>query len=125
MFVTRHVESRRTETPAAVMTTLASPTQGASEHSLWRVDMQPGQSGPPHVISAEQIWTVLAGSLGVEVGGQELTLGPGDTLVIPGGELRRFGTGPDGGFAAIVAGPADSRAALADGSDKGVPGWIV
>ncbi|MHA6765515.1 cupin domain-containing protein [Streptacidiphilus sp. PAMC 29251] len=57
--------------------------------------------------------------------GRELALGPGDTVVVPAGELRRFSTGPDGGFAAIVAGPADSRAALADGSDRGVPGWIV
>ena len=35
---------RRTETPNAVMTTLASPTQGPTGRiSLWKIAMRPGQ----------------------------------------------------------------------------------
>ena len=39
-------KARRTETPNAVMTTLASPTLGAAGRSLWRVDMRsrPGRA---------------------------------------------------------------------------------
>ena len=61
MPVIRHADSRRTETPNAVMTTLASPSQGGAGQAVWRVDMRPGQAGPRHVIDTEQVWTVLAG----------------------------------------------------------------
>ncbi len=47
MTVIRRGQGRRTETPNAVMTTLASPTLGGAEHSLRRVDMAPGASGAP------------------------------------------------------------------------------
>ena len=78
----RHADSRRTETPNALMTTLASPTQGGAGHSVWRVDMRPGQAGPLHAIDTEQVWTVLDGSATVELDGEAHTVGPGDTLVV-------------------------------------------
>src|SRR5260370_17745984 len=79
----RHADSRRTETPNAVMTTLASPTQGGAGHAVWRVDMRPGQAGPLHAIDTEQVWTVLDGGATVELDGQELTVSPGATLALP------------------------------------------
>ena len=48
MSVIRCGEARRTETPNAVMTTLASPTLGGARQALWRVDMTGGQAGPLH-----------------------------------------------------------------------------
>ena len=41
-------QARRTETPNALMTTLASPSQGPTAGlSMWRVEMRAGQQGPP------------------------------------------------------------------------------
>ena len=45
--IVRGKSMRRSETPNAVMTTLASPTQGGTKTvSAWRIVMQPGQQGP-------------------------------------------------------------------------------
>jgi quercetin dioxygenase-like cupin family protein len=124
MTVISRADARRTETPNAVMTTLASPTQGGTGHALWRVDMRPGQAGPPHAFDVEQVWIVLEGGATVELEGATHALAAGDTLVIPAGAARRVTAAP-AGFAAIVAAPAGARATLTDGTDKGVPPWIV
>jgi len=123
--VIRSAQARRVETPNAVMTTLASPTQGGAGFSLWRVDMGAGQAGPEHVFDTEQIWTVLDGGATVELAGDCSRLVPGDTAVLPAVTPRRLTADPEAGFTAIVAAPAGARAALTDGTDKGVPPWIA
>ena len=136
MPVIRRAETRRTETPNAVMTTLASPTQGGAGQAVWRVDMRPGQAGPLHAIDTEQVWTVLDGGATVELDGQALTVGPGDTLILPADAPRRVSADPAAGFAAIAVAPAGTRAytldatsvapgcAVPDG-DKLVPAWVA
>ena len=136
MPVIRSAETRRTETPSAVMTTLASPTQGGAGQAVWRVDMRPGQTGPLHAIDTEQVWTVLDGGATVELDGQALTVGPGDTLILPADAPRRVSADPAAGFAAIAVAPAGTRAytldatsvapgcAVPDG-DKLVPAWVA
>ena len=136
MPVIRHAESRRTETPNAVMTTLASPTQGGAGQAVWRVDMRPGQSGPLHAIDTEQVWTVLDGGASVELDGQRLTVAPGDTLILPANAPRRITADPQAGLAAIAAAPAGTRAYTLDGTrvgadcavpdgDKLIPAWVA
>lgn len=125
MTVVRHAENRRLETPNAVMTTLASPTLGGAGHALWQVRMSAGAAGPHHRMSGEQIWTVLDGGVTVELGGDPpAVLSKGDTVVLPAGRLRRLTADPLAGMSALVTGPGDARAELADGTDRGVPGWI-
>src|SRR6185437_13459421 len=88
-YVIHPPERRRTETPAGVMTTCASPTLGATAGlSMWEVEMTQGASGPPHVFDSEQIWTVLDGEASVHIAGETEILGRGDTVVIPP-ELER------------------------------------
>ncbi len=125
MRLIRQAESRRTETPNATMTTLASPTQGGAGQSLWRVDMRPDQAGPAHSFDSEQLWTVLDGGATIELDGRRIAVAPGDTIVMPAGAQRRVIADPSAGLAAIAAAPAGARARLADGTDKGVPAWIA
>ena len=136
MPVIRRAETRRTETPNAVMTTLASPIQGGAGQSVWRVDMRPGQAGPLHAIDTEQVWTVLDGGATVELDGQALTLGPGDTIILPADAPRRVSADPEAGLAAIAVAPAGTRAYTLDGTrvapgcavpdgDKLVPAWVA
>jgi quercetin dioxygenase-like cupin family protein len=142
MRVIRSAETRRTETPNAVMTTLASPTQGGSAQAVWRVEMRPGQAGPLHGIDAEQVWTVLDGGADFEVGAGSgagdgtASLGAGDTIVLPADIARRVTADAQAGLVAIVAAPASMRAygvsgtpagphpAAAD-ADKLVPAWVA
>jgi quercetin dioxygenase-like cupin family protein len=136
----RHADSRRTETPNAVMTTLASPTLGGAGQAVWRVDMRPAQAGPLHAWDAELVWTVLEGGAAIELDGETLTIGPGDTLIMPPDVPRGVTADSVGGLAAIVAAPAGARAYTRDGrvaaeaiakgcavpdAEKLAPAWAV
>ena len=129
-----HADARRTVTPAATMTTLASPAQGGATQPMWRVDMVPGATGPTHVIDAQQIWTVLDGAATIELDGDSIAITAGDTVVIAADARRRI-TANHAGLSAIVVAPAGMRAyapgvdvsptcAVPDG-DKLIPAWTV
>jgi quercetin dioxygenase-like cupin family protein len=105
------------------MTTLASPSLAGASQSLWQVRMEPGQAGPWHRMDREQLWTVVVGGVTVEFGGASSELGPGDTVVLPAGELRRIIA--NAGASVLVTCPAGARAAMPDGTDRGVPDWIA
>lgn len=124
MPVVHHADARRTTTPNATMTTFASPTQGGSGLALWRVDMAPGASGPPHAFDVEQVWTVLHGAAVVELDGAEHTVEPGDTVVMPAGAPRRVHADGTAGLTALVAAPAGARA-TGPGGDPVLPPWIA
>jgi quercetin dioxygenase-like cupin family protein len=119
-----HAETRRTETPNAVMTTLASPTQGGAGQAVWRVDMRAGAMGPPHAFDTEQIWTVLAGGATIELDGEAIAMAPGDTAVLPANLPRRVLADPGQDFAAIVAAPGGGCASTPDGT-RVRPAWVV
>lgn len=136
MPVIKAAQSRRTETPNAVMTTLASPTLGKAGQAVWRVDMAPGQRGPLHGIDAEQIFAVLQGGATLRIGTEQFTVGSGDTVVIPADVPRQVTSDAQSGFSAIVTGPASLRAYVlsepegeqhraAPAGEKIVPAWVV
>ncbi|MFI6736093.1 cupin domain-containing protein [Nonomuraea sp. NPDC050451] len=110
MSVVMAADSRKTETPNGVMTTLASPTQGGAGQAMWRVDANPGMVGPVHAFDVELVWTWLEGSAVVELGGERVEVGPGDTMVLPADVSRQMFADPERGFVSIVAAPAGARA---------------
>ena len=122
--VIRQVEARRTETPNAVMTTLASPTQGGSDAlSMWQVDMRAGQQGPAHVFASEQLWTVIEGAVAIAVGDDAVELAAGDAVVLPAGAVRRITATPTSRL--IVCGRGDAAVTVpGEASSRGVPPWI-
>ncbi|MDX6744590.1 cupin [Actinocorallia sp. A-T 12471] len=125
MQIVRSGETRLTETPAAAMTTLASPTLGGAATSVWRVDVGPdAPAGPAHVIDAEQIWTFLAGSATVTTPEVTTTLGEGDTVVLPAHLTRQITPAPGTGFSAVVTAPARAAAALPGSDAFQTPPWI-
>lgn len=116
---------RRTETPNAVMTTLASPSQGATgELSVWRIEMREGQRGPRHVFDREQVWHVVSGAADFAVGDELLHVRAGDTVVLPARVERQVTA-----VAAteIIACGAGSAVASVPGEDapRGTPPWIA
>ena len=114
--------ARRHETPNAVMRTLAAPSVGAAELSVWEVVMRPGQQGPVHTVDREQVWAVLAGSLQAEVDGEPVGAGTGDTLRIAAGVARRISAVQP--LRAIVASPAAPRVRTPDGGERALP-WAA
>ena len=117
-------QARRTETPNALMTTLASPSQGPTATlSMWRVQMRAGQQGPPHVFDSEQIWHLLTGRAQVSVGTEELVLSPGDTVVVPAGTERQVTARADAQL--IVCGRGDTVVRVpGEAAPRRTPPWI-
>jgi quercetin dioxygenase-like cupin family protein len=116
--------ARRTETPAGVMTTLASPTQGGSHRlSLWRVEMQTDGAGPTHVFDSEQLWTVIAGRIRVVVDGRTNDVAAGDAIAIPAGVQRQITSLDDSTI--VVCGYGDAVASVpGEETPRGTPAWI-
>jgi quercetin dioxygenase-like cupin family protein len=124
-YVIRATERRRSETPAGVMTTRASPTLGATAGlSMWEVDMTENASGPLHVFDSEQIWTVLDGELSVVIAGQTENLGSGDTVVIPEGLQRQVTARTDVHLLVCGHGNAVPRVP-GEAEPRGTPIWIA
>jgi quercetin dioxygenase-like cupin family protein len=123
--VIRKAEARRTETPNAVMTTFASPTQGGSAAlSMWQVEMSAGQQGPPHVFATEQLWTVVQGAVEIAVGGDRVELLAGDTVVLPAGAVRQVTATLASRL--IVCGRGDAEVTVpGEAGSRGVPPWIA
>jgi quercetin dioxygenase-like cupin family protein len=121
----RRADARTTTTPNATMTTLASPTLGAtSGRSLWLVDMVAGATGPRHVFDTEQIWTVIDGSTTIELDGVTHRLDTGDTLVIPAGAERQVHATT--ACRMLVTGDATATARVVGESEaRGTPAWIA
>ena len=67
MTLTTAADAARHETPNAIMRTLAAPSTGAAELSVWEVRMRAGQQGPVHTVDREQVWLVLDGTLRARV----------------------------------------------------------
>jgi quercetin dioxygenase-like cupin family protein len=120
----RSAEARRTETPNATMTTLASPSAGGSTSlSLWQVEMRAGQRGPVHAFDREQLWSVRAGTVSIAVDGADHVLTAGDSLVIPAGSERQVTAGADAEL--VACGPADAQASVpGEEVSRGTPPWI-
>jgi quercetin dioxygenase-like cupin family protein len=124
-YVVRLTEHRRSETPAGVMTTHASPTLGSSAGlSMWKVEMTQGASGPLHVFDCEQIWTVLEGECSVQIAGETEILVRGDTVVIPPELERQVAARTD--VCLLVCGHGNAIARVpGEPEPRGTPAWIA
>jgi quercetin dioxygenase-like cupin family protein len=111
--------ARRHETPNAVMRTLAAPSLGSTDLSVWEVVMEAGREGPVHEVDREQAWTVLAGELRIEADGEVVVVGTGDTLRLPPDSPRRVAAVTDA--RAIVASLAGSTVTTPAGGSRRLP----
>jgi quercetin dioxygenase-like cupin family protein len=125
VLLVRAGDRRRSETPNATMTTLASPTLGATAAlSMWQVKMAAGAKGPWHVFDSEQVWTVLEGQLAAVVAGEESELRAGDTVVLPAGAERQLSATTD--VRVLVCGHGDATARVpGEHAPRGTPPWIA
>jgi quercetin dioxygenase-like cupin family protein len=71
------------ELPHARFYSLATPSRGSRETSVWRVQLSASLATPPHRLTREEIFVVLSGSLRVELGGVVSQAQAGDAIVVP------------------------------------------
>ncbi|MFW6692653.1 cupin domain-containing protein [Streptomyces sp. MAR4 CNX-425] len=113
---------RTVTTPNAAMESLATPSQGSTALSTWRVRMEAGRSGPVHAIDREQVWLVVAGSLTVTSDGRTETAAAGQAVLLPPGVPRRLAAAEGAGAVeALVAMEAGGVAVTEDGQRHPLP----
>jgi mannose-6-phosphate isomerase-like protein (cupin superfamily) len=102
----------------------ASPSRGATETSVWRLELAPGTQSPVHVLDHEEVFLALSGRAQGQLGERRYELPAGDCLVVQPGE--RFSiANPDGEpFEAVACMPVGGRATLEDGQTL-VPPWAA
>jgi quercetin dioxygenase-like cupin family protein len=105
-------------------TSLATPSRGSSETSVWLVEIDAGTAATPHELTREEVFVVLEGTADVLIGGERSHAAPGDAIVVPPGvpfELRPAG---DDALRALCCLPVGGRATLADGTAFAPP-WSL
>jgi quercetin dioxygenase-like cupin family protein len=112
------------EIPGARFTTLASPSRGSVETSVWRLELLPKAEPVPHRVTREEIFVVLEGEAVALLDGGEQRLRAGDSLVLPPGVEFSIGAVGHGPFGALVCLPVGGQAALA-GGDPFTPPWAA
>ena len=71
------------ELPNARFFSLATPSRGSRETSVWRVQLTPSTQTPPHSLTREEIFVVLSGTVRAVIDGSASDAHPGDAIVVP------------------------------------------
>jgi quercetin dioxygenase-like cupin family protein len=114
---------RRHHIPGATFETLASPSLGSAETSVWRVRLEPGTPGLPHRLTREEIFVVLAGSATASLDGAPHPLSEGSTLVLPAGVELSLATGAEP-LDAVVCLPVGGQGVVGEG-EPFTPPWAA
>jgi mannose-6-phosphate isomerase-like protein (cupin superfamily) len=123
MTVITHDDAPVFEIPGASFTGYAAPSRGASQVSLWAVELAAGTTSAPHHMDCEELFLGQSGSAVAVVDGAEHPLGAGDCLVIAPGAEFSFRVGADEPFRAVACMRAGGRAVMA--GETITPPWTV
>jgi mannose-6-phosphate isomerase-like protein (cupin superfamily) len=64
---------------------LATPSRGSTETSVWTVEIEPSTPATPHRLTREEVFVVLAGRAHVQLDRDEAIASVGDAIVVPAG----------------------------------------
>jgi mannose-6-phosphate isomerase-like protein (cupin superfamily) len=97
-------------------TSLATPTRGSVESSVWQVEIAPGTPATPHSLTQEEVFVVLEGRAAVRLGEQESSAGPGDAIAVPPGVRFEITAAGDEPLRALCCMPVGGQACTDDGA---------
>ena len=112
------------ELGGARFTSLATPSRGSSDTSVWMVEIAPGTPGTAHRLTREEVFVVLGGRAEVRLGEAVAMARPGDAIVVPPGVA--FALAPDGDepLRALCCLPVGGQGQLA-GGEPFTPPWAL
>jgi mannose-6-phosphate isomerase-like protein (cupin superfamily) len=108
----------------ARFTSLATPSRGSRDTSVWTVEIAAGAPATPHSLTREEVFVVLEGVASVRLGAEHATAGRGDAIVVPADvdfELANAGPAP---LRLLCCLPVGGMARLADGTTF-TPPWAL
>lgn len=92
---------------------LATPSRGTRENSVWRVHFTAGARSAPHSLTREEIFVVLSGQLCVEMEGSTQVANEGDVILVP--PNVEFTASAPAGAELLCCFPVGGQARLATG----------
>jgi quercetin dioxygenase-like cupin family protein len=111
------------ETAGVQFTTLATPSRGTSETSIWQVELPPGTPGFPHQVTREELFHVLHGRLTVTIDGERHEASSGDTVAVPPDTTFALANESDEPVRALVCFPVGGQARTGEGTFT--PPWAA
>jgi quercetin dioxygenase-like cupin family protein len=96
-----------------------APGDHAANVEVWRACMEAGAATPPHRHDTEEVVVVLRGRGRATIGDEEVTFGPGDTIVLPAGKLHQIFSETESESIAVM--PRRSTIRSADGEVMNLP----
>jgi mannose-6-phosphate isomerase-like protein (cupin superfamily) len=106
----------------ARFTSLATPTRGSTDTSVWMVEILPGAPAAPHSLTREEVFVVLEGTASARIAGRDGQAEAGDAIVVPAGvefELANAGATP---LRLVCCLPVGGQARFPDGAPF-TPPW--
>jgi len=110
------------ELPGVRFTTLATPSTGTAETSVWHVELAPGADAQPHRVTREEIFVGITGRAVATLDGVPHPVGAGDALVVRPDVDFALAVDGDEPFRALVCQPVGGGAVL-PGGEPFTPPW--
>jgi len=123
MQIIRHEDAPLFDASGTTVTAYAAPSRGASQVSLWQIELAPGSTSPLHHMDCEEVFLGLDGLAIAVVDGTEQPIGPGDCLILPAGTAFTLHVPGQEPFRALACIPAGGQATMVPSGMTFVPPW--
>jgi quercetin dioxygenase-like cupin family protein len=101
---------------AARFTSLATPSRGAIDTAVWRVEIDPGAPAAPHSLTREEVFVVLEGIASVAMDGGVTVAHAGDVVLVPTGVEFALSNAGDDPLRLLCCMPVGGQARMDDGT---------
>jgi quercetin dioxygenase-like cupin family protein len=125
MTLIKHTDAPVFEAEGTTVTAYAAPSRGASELSVWQLELAPGSTSPLHHMDREEVFLGLAGDAIAMVGDTEHPLAAGDCLILPAGTAFTLHVPGPRPFRALACVRVGGLATLDPGGETFAPPWAV
>src|SRR3954465_4386617 len=123
MDIIKRVDAPIFDAPGATFTAYAAPSRGASQVSMWCLELAPGSTSPLHQMDCEEVFLGLDGHAVATIDGAKRTIGAGDRLILPPGTPFALHVPAQEPFRALACMPAGGRATMVPDGTTFAPPW--
>jgi mannose-6-phosphate isomerase-like protein (cupin superfamily) len=112
------------ELPGACFTSLATPTTGSVDTSVWEVRLSPDHPAATHQLTRQEVFVILEGHGHATLAGVDHPLEAGSVLIVPAHTPFGIASSGEADLVALCCFPADGQAIMGN-ADPFTPPWAV